>query len=609
MKKFLIFLLFGLPLILFILVSTRVQSSNLGFIDRVATNFEQKKYSFFLNPENVKEAEQLLTQNIQDLTPVLSSYKPLDQLIVVLPDLLKTYHQALLIKPKIQSQSFNQVIQSQEFLSIQNILLELEDLLNQTEFILASNQSNIQKLPTLQPLSKLNSIFRLLKSNNQQIFNSISNARNLLSILNNTLGLSKPHTILLLVQNNNEIRATGGFIGLLGFLEVDNAQIKSLDFHDIYDFDGAFSGLDSVPLEFQDDNQKLFIRDFNFSPDFPSVALQIEKYLQQNKAPSFDTIVAINHDVFSQLGQFVNQVQINNQTYSFSKDLDFILSYLVESKSHGNTSSKSKISEMLQLLPEQILSKSNPEDLLKFILTQVDTRNIQVFSKDKELDSALSKLNFRQDLSSLTGDSQMLAFNSVSGTKGDRFIDRHITFMQDFSKTHIITEVTVNLEHTYTNQTEWILNSILKAYDLGPMSRDLRFILGRGDYQAFIRAYLPDNSELIDSDIKLFESLDPYNNQTSFVGGFGITPDKITRFSFKYKSPINFGLHSPIEYKFVNLYQSGLKNTKITHILNLKNINLHTFSPKNYNLKNNRLINTQEFLTDYKAEFLISPKD
>ena len=609
MKKFLIFLLFGLPLILFILVSTRVQSSNLGFIDRVATNFEQKKYSFFLNPENVKEAEQLLTQNIQDLTPVLSSYKPLDQLIVVLPDLLKTYHQALLIKPKIQSQSFNQVIQSQEFLSIQNILLELEDLLNQTEFILASNQSNIQKLPTLQPLSKLNSIFRLLKSNNQQIFNSISNARNLLSILNNTLGLSKPHTILLLVQNNNEIRATGGFIGLLGFLEVDNAQIKSLDFHDIYDFDGAFSGLDSVPLEFQDDNQKLFIRDFNFSPDFPSVALQIEKYLQQNKAPSFDTIVAINHDVFSQLGQFVNQVQINNQTYSFSKDLDFILSYLVESKSHGNTSSKSKISEMLQLLPEQILSKSNPEDLLKFILTQVDTRNIQVFSKDKELDSALSKLNFRQDLSSLTGDSQMLAFNSVSGTKGDRFIDRHITFMQDFSKTHIITEVTVNLEHTYTNQTEWILNSILKAYDLGPMSRDLRFILGRGDYQAFIRAYLPDNSELIDSDIKLFESLDPYNNQTSFVGGFGITPDKITRFSFKYKFPINFGFHSPIEYKFENLYQSGLKNTKITHILNLKNINLHTFSPKNYNLKNNRLINTQEFLTDYKAEFLISPKD
>jgi len=608
MKKFLFFLLFGIPLILFVLVNTRVQSSNLDFIAKATNSFEQKNYSFFLNPENVTEAEQLLAKNIQDLTPLLSNYKPLDQLIQILPDLLKTYHQALLIKPKIQSQSFNQVIQSPEFASIQNILVELEDLLNQTEFILASNQSNIQKLPTLQPLSKLNSTFRFFKDNNQQIFHSISNTRNLLSILNNTLGLSKPHTILLLVQNNNEIRATGGFIGLLGFLEVDNAQIKSLEFQDIYDFDGAFSGLDSVPLEFQDDNQKLFIRDFNFSPDFPSVALQIEKYLQQNKAPSFDTIVAINHDVFRSLGPFIDTIQINKQTYNFSKDLDFILSYLVESKSHGNNSSKSKISEMLQSLPEQMLSKSNPEQLLKFILTQVDKRNIQVVSKNKELDKALSKLNFRQDLSSLTGDSQMLAFNSVSGTKGDRFIDRHITFLQDFSQAHVTTEVTVNLEHTYTNQTEWILNSILKSYGLGPMSRDLRFILGRGDYQAFIRAYLPDNSELIASDIKLFESPEPYNNQTSFVGGFGITPDKITRFSFTYESPINFSLHSPVEYRFENLYQSGLKNTKITHIINLENINLHTFSPKNYNLKNNRLINTQEFLTDYKAEFLISPK-
>ena len=74
MKKLLIFLLFGLPLILFALLSTRVQNSNLDFIDKAASSFEQKNYSFFLNPENVKEAEQLLAQNIQDLTPLLSNY-------------------------------------------------------------------------------------------------------------------------------------------------------------------------------------------------------------------------------------------------------------------------------------------------------------------------------------------------------------------------------------------------------------------------------------------------------------------------------------------------------------------------------------------------------
>ena len=485
--------------------------------------------------------------------------------------------------------------------------LEHENGVRQTRLRRTYNElAGGKKLPVLQPIAEVNSIIKFLKHNYADILSALKLSRQSLTIANNMLGINKPHTYLILIQNNNELRATGGFIGLLGFLEVDNAQIKSLEFHDVYDFDGAFAGLDSVPLEFRDDNQKLFIRDFNFSPDFPQVALQIEKYLQQNNAPSFDTIVAINHDVFSQLGQFVNQITIDNKTYNFSKDLDFILSYLVESKAHGDTTSKSKISQMLQLLPEQILSNSNPSDLLKFFLAQIDTRNIQLFSKNTDLDSALAKLNFRQDLNRLSDNSQMLAFNSVSGTKGDRFIDRHITFLQSFSSEYVTTEVTVNLEHTYTNQTERVLNSILSSYGLGPMSRDLRFILGRGDYQAFLRAYLPDNSEIIHSDLKLFPVTDPFNSKPTLVGGFGITPDKITRFSFTYQTPILFNKTKPIQHTFQTLFQAGLKNTRLTHILNLENINVHTFSNSNYSFQNNTLVLNTDFTSDFKSGFLIS---
>ena len=608
MKKILAGIIFGLPIVLGVLFGLRVNGSNLDFLELAMQNYEQKNYDFFLDENNIQIAETLLLENLNDITPVLSNYRPLDQVLQLAPGLLKTYSKALILKQDLQMQSFKQILGSNQFSDLQTVLLDLEEVLSKLEFILATNQSHIQKLPTFQPFTNLNSLFSFLKKHNQQIFSYISNTKNLLSIANNAFGISKPHTVLLLVQNNNEIRATGGFIGLLGFLEIDNAQIKSLEFHDIYDFDGPFSGLDSVPLEFKDDNQKLFIRDFNFSPDFSNVALKIEKYLQQNKAPSFETIIGINHDVFRELGRFVESVKINDKTYQFSKDLDFILSYLVESKTFGNTSSKSQISQMLASLPEQILSNSNPQELLQFILTQVDKRNIQVVSKNKELDKALSQLNFRQDFDRLNESSQMLAFNSVSGTKGDRFIQRHLTFVHEFHDDFILTEATVNLEHTYNNKTEWVQNSILKSYDLGPMSRDLRFILGRGDYKAYLRAYLPESASLISSDVKLFPSQDPHSSKNSFVGGFGITPDKITRFSFMYKIPFRYNVSTPTLFNFNHLYQSGLTNTQITHILNLDGIQMHTFSPKNYKLKNNRLINTQDFIGDYKAEFLISPK-
>jgi len=608
MQKVFFGFIIGIPIFISILIGSRINNVNLDFVDSVIHNYEKRNHDFFTDSKNVQTAHELLENNIDSLTAVLSMYKPLDQLIEILPSLMYTYSHALKLKPVLDTQNFQDILNSNDFAEIQNLLLELGDLLNKTEYILASNQANIKKLPTLQPFSSLNLAFRFLKTHNQDIFNTVSRANNFVSILNNSLGLSKPHTILLLIQNNNEIRATGGFIGLLGFLEVDNAQIKSLEFRDIYDFDGSFEGLSNVPIEFQDDNQKLFIRDFNFSPDFPAVATQIEKFLQQSKAPSFETIVSINHNVFSQLGPFIDEVKINNNTYKFSKDLDFILSFLVESKAHGDSSSKNKISEMLSSLPNKILQSASPEKLVKFLLSQIESRNIQVYSKNTTLDKALSDLDFRQDLSHLEPFAQMHTFNSVSGTKGDRFIDRHMTFLHTFNDTHVTTEVTINLEHTYTDQTEWLLNSLLKSYDLNPMRGDIRYILGRGDYQAFIRSYLPEGSKLIDSDLKFFEVADPYNSRQNQVAGFGITPDKITRFSFTYQTPISYKINSATSFKFENLFQSGLNNTQITHIVDLENINLHAFSPKNYKLKNNRLINTQSFTSDYKAEFLISPQ-
>ena len=86
------------------------------------------------------------------------------------------------------------------------------------------------------------------------------------------LGMDTPRTYLLLVQNNHELRATGGFISAFGRLVVDGGQIADLQFVDSYE---VFSPQSEYPPAPQPMNDYMGIqlqvaRDANWSPDLPS---------------------------------------------------------------------------------------------------------------------------------------------------------------------------------------------------------------------------------------------------------------------------------------------------------------------------------------------------
>ncbi|MFM7172094.1 MAG: DUF4012 domain-containing protein, partial [Caldilinea sp.] len=48
------------------------------------------------------------------------------------------------------------------------------------------------------------------------------------------LGMEQPQSYLVLVQNNHELRGTGGFISAVGRLTLDRGKVTDLDFVDSY---------------------------------------------------------------------------------------------------------------------------------------------------------------------------------------------------------------------------------------------------------------------------------------------------------------------------------------------------------------------------------------
>jgi len=110
------------------------------------------------------------------------------------------------------------------------------------------------------------------------------------------LGLHAPQTYLILVQNNQELRATGGFISALGKVTIDKAKVVELDFTDSYNLfhDGGQYPPAPAPMQRYMGIPLLLLRDANWSPDFPTTAKLLKALYAQETGITVDGIITVD---------------------------------------------------------------------------------------------------------------------------------------------------------------------------------------------------------------------------------------------------------------------------------------------------------------------------
>lgn len=102
------------------------------------------------------------------------------------------------------------------------------------------------------------------------------------------LGMNGARTYLVLLQNNQELRPTGGFISAVGQVTIENGELRELTFVDSYDFfQGNLEyGPAPKPMQQYMNVQLFLLRDANWSPDLPTTAKLVQGlYTQQTGIP------------------------------------------------------------------------------------------------------------------------------------------------------------------------------------------------------------------------------------------------------------------------------------------------------------------------------------
>jgi len=110
-------------------------------------------------------------------------------------------------------------------------------------------------------------------------------------------GFDRPRKYLLVFQNPSEIRATGGFIGSVGIIDVGTAKIKNIKFEDVYGLDGQLKILSEPPSPIKKISAAWSLHDANWFFDFSASAEKIAWFYEKGGGLTPDGVIAISPEV------------------------------------------------------------------------------------------------------------------------------------------------------------------------------------------------------------------------------------------------------------------------------------------------------------------------
>ncbi len=132
------------------------------------------------------------------------------------------------------------------------------------------------------------------------------------AVIDAALGLTRPRRYLVLLQNNWEMRATGGFITAAVIVTVHGGEIEFSPFIDSYDIDLQMDSLPPPP----DSLRKAMwagvwaFRDANWSPDFPTSAQWARELYQIGRDETIDGAIALDPVVIQYLLKAIGPINV-----------------------------------------------------------------------------------------------------------------------------------------------------------------------------------------------------------------------------------------------------------------------------------------------------------
>jgi hypothetical protein len=404
--------------------------------------------------------------------------------------------------------------------------------LSEIESLLETSLKEIQGVDSFDWIAPLTTRIKELTEKVTKGQKTLASASPLTRLLPAMLGYPKPQNYLFVMQNSDELRPTGGFIGTYGIIQTKDGDITRFDTHDVYHLDMPVK--DKVNVTPPEPIKKYlvdkwYLRDANWSPDWPTSAEKIlwfynlENSAQPKPDPvkNFDGVVAITPEVITELMKLTGPITVEGETYTAENFVD-LLQYKVEKDfirlGVPSWHRKETVGQIAGILKQRLLDLPLDQwpELIRLVGDNMARKNVLLYSKNPELTQVIQNEGWNGEIKKYWGDYLMVVDANLAALKTDSVMKRHIDYKLLQEKNGDLT-ATVTLSYSHEGSPSWKISR----------------------YQSFTRIYVPTGSTLIKTTGLTAGSVvtGDESDRTYFGGYFTVPPRENAQLTFQYKLP------------------------------------------------------------------------
>jgi len=368
-------------------------------------------------------------------------------------------------------------------------------------------------------------------------------------------------TYLLVFQNYDEIRATGGFIGTYGVLKLTNGSIDRLKIESIYQLDSQITKQIAAPGPFQPHIPKWGIRDANWFADFPSSAEKL-LYFFELGSQTADGVLALTPKTFEDLLNLVGPIEMPDYDVVLTAENFQEVVQFKTSEDYDPKLNKPKklLDDFAPLLLDRLsgLSQDQWFNLLQILENNLKQRHIILYSKEGNAQELIKDLGYSGEVLETDHDYISVINSNLGGTKTDLNMDQAVNLRSKvLSDGSIINTLTI-----YRKNSDQLPNkNFLRV--LVPLGSEL--ISSQGFDDAVIN---PSTAEGMQADVDLVTwDRGVESNKTRLSGWVTTDPEEESVVTLVYMLP--FKVVSDAGYSLLVQKQSGSKPFQFSGEINL----------------------------------------
>lgn len=294
-------------------------------------------------------------------------------------------------------------------------------------------------------------------------------------------GFDRPRKYLLVFQNPSEIRATGGFIGSVGIIDIESAKIKNIKLEDVYGLDGQLKSLSEPPPPIKKISAAWSLHDANWFFDFPSSAEKIARFYEKGGGITPDGVVAINPEAVKGILRITGPVFLIKYNQEIDENNFVELAQEEAEANYDKTINQPKLF-LADFLAEfkktvEALPLAKKIAVMKSLIVNLDEKDIQLMFRGEGAETFARSHGWGGQVNITDKDYLGVVHSNVNGFKTDARIKESQNLVSEISVDgSVVNTLTITRAHTGSDRDADWYNKV------------------NGDY---LRVFVPKGSKLV----------------------------------------------------------------------------------------------------------------